>query len=173
MSTAISADMVAELVALFKHAFGHQAECAEFPDKPAAAKKGFVHPKAAIWVGYAGSGWMQPESLGVPVQMREMRFDVTVLTRDLNGGTGSSAYLESVISLAHGLKLQRGGTPLFILRDGFDAYGDGVWRYSVTLATRLPRVPADVNDGDGASGPPLKRATFVDEFDESSEVEVP
>jgi hypothetical protein len=174
MTTPISSAMVAELVALFKSEFGNKAECAEFPDKP-NPKKGFTHPKAAIWVGYAGSGWASPESLGTPLQLRELRFDVSVLTRDLNGGTGSSAYLESVINLTHGLRLERGGAPMFILRDGFEAYGDGIWRYSVTLATRVPRMPDDVN-GDAAGEttlPRLKRGTFVDEFDESSVVEVP
>lgn len=139
--------LLTELVTRLRSAIPNSAaSIIEFPDQP--EPKQFTHGKAAVWVGYSGSVYDPPESIGVPVQRREMRFEITLLTRKLNGPQGVTALLESVRELLHGHRLSV-GSPLSLLRDGFVRYADGVWRHSIMLATTLPSVPASTASDDG------------------------
>lgn len=143
----LSKNAVASIVERIKQGVGNLAHVQEWPDDNGAkSKRGLAHPRAEIWAGYLGSRWDKP--VGGGAQERLMLFDIGILVRQLNGAAGISAYLESARELLQGWTLPQGGAPLYVVDDKFVAHDNGIWRYNLTVAAKVPCVPLGVDDED-------------------------
>jgi len=155
-------EMVASLIALLAPITeANRAAVERMPDKPSYEL--FKHPAAAVWVGYHGiPKASQPNPGGV--QDGVAHFDLTLLTRKLNGPKGSLELVDMIEQCVLAKRLDR-GSPIFWVSDGFGGTENGIWRYDVVLGVQLPIVPVSEPDPGpfGGPAPPLKFALLEDE----------
>lgn len=109
------------------------------PDHPRAQE--FMHPKAALWVGYNGSRFDAPEAVDYPMQRRIVEFDCALLVRGLSGPGGANDYLDAIRERVHGYALP-GTSRLRYMSEKFVDHQNGVWRYDLVLECHLMAIPA-------------------------------
>lgn len=129
-----------------------------FPDRPEAYR--LLSTRGAALVVYRGSGLSPTRDSGIIVQERTLRFDVTLLSRDLRSHAGAYAMMGAAYTALLGYAPPHCGQ-IWFERDGFVGQNDGVWQYDITLAMRSVAV-AEV---DYEGGPLLVHATALDDYD--------
>jgi len=130
-------------------------EVAHFPDQPEAYR--MTHRVGAALVRYEGAEYGKLIDTAAIVQERTLKFEVTVLMRDLgwsfggppSGGTpGAYALIEAVRAALTGFRVP-GCEKTYPLRERFlkrDKQG-GVWIYTITFALRTIAVEPSTLDG--------------------------
>jgi Gp37 protein len=130
-------------------------EIAHFPDKPEAYR--MTHRVGAALVRYEGTEFGKPIDTAAMVQERTLKFEITVMMRDLGwsvggspagGGTpGAYGILESIRAALTGFQVPACGKT-YPLRERFlkrDKQG-GVWMYAVTFAMQTVAVESSSPD---------------------------
>lgn len=135
-------DLVAELLARLAVLNGSGVEVRELPGKTDSGPKGFTARAAAVWVAYNASTYERPGTLGASVQQRTMMFDLQLLVRDVSGPKGLAELAGAVRVRLQGFRCSW-GEPLFLVRDGYAAHKDGLWRHELIVATTGPCVPTE------------------------------
>jgi hypothetical protein len=142
-------------------------EVVHFPDKPEAYR--MTHRIGAALVRYEGADYGNLIDSAAIVQERTLKFEVTVMMRDLGwsvggpvGGTDPGAYamIETIRSALTGFQVP-GCDKTYPLRERFikrDKQG-GVWIYAISFALRTAAVETAVLD----NFPLLKVATAQEE----------
>jgi hypothetical protein len=122
-------------------------EIAHFPDQPEAYR--MTHRVGAALVRYEGAEYGKLNDSGAVVQERRLKFEVTVMMRDLgwNAGGGKSAgtpgayaTMEAVRTALTGFRVP-GCEKTYPLRERFvkrDKQG-GTWIYAISFAMRRSR----------------------------------
>ncbi len=166
-------------------------EIAHFPDKPEAYR--MTHRIGAALIRYEGAEYGSVIDSAAIVQERTLKFEVTVMMRDLGwsvggpaGGTDPGAYamIESVRSALTGFRVP-GCDKTYPLRERFikrDKQG-GVWIYAISFAMRTTAVEASVADNyplltlasaqeqGGVTAMSVAPTSYA--FDESGQIELP
>jgi len=129
-------------------------EIAHFPDKPEAYR--MTHRIGAALVRYEGAEYGRLIDTAAIVQERTLKFEVTVMMRDLGwtlggaagGGTpGAYAMIEAVRAALTGFQVP-GCDKIYPLRERFikrDKQG-GVWIYAISFALRTAAVEPSTPD---------------------------
>jgi hypothetical protein len=130
-------------------------EIAHFPDQPEAYR--MTHRVGAALVRYEGADYGKLIDTAAIVQERTLKFEITVLMRDLgwslggaaSGGTpGAYAMIEAVRAALTGFRVP-GCEKSYPLRERFlrrDKQG-GVWIYGITFAMRTIAVEPSTPEG--------------------------
>lgn len=103
----------------------------EFPDEP----ESYVlrHQVGALLVRYTGAKYAAPTSnWGAVVQDRTVLIDVVVVTRKLNGATGTTTWIEVVRLILTGHE-PAGFGRLVPVREQYEGRGDRTWLYAITF----------------------------------------
>jgi Gp37 protein len=117
-------------------------EIAHFPDKPSAYR--LTHRIGAALVVYRGATYGEQIDTAAIAQVRTLKFDVTLVMRDLGwsfggeaSGTSPGAYavLEEVRTALTGFRVP-GCRKMYPVRDSFEGRDPqgGVWIYAITFA---------------------------------------
>lgn len=117
-------------------------EIAHFPDKPSAYR--LTHRVGAALVVYRGASYGAQLDTSTIAQVRTLKFDVTLVMRDLGwsyggeaGGTSPGAYavLEQARNALTGFRVP-GCRKMYPVRDRFEGRDPqgGVWIYAITFA---------------------------------------
>jgi hypothetical protein len=129
-------------------------EIAHFPDKPEAYR--MTHRIGAALIRYEGAEYGQVIDSAAIVQERTLKFEVTVMMRDLGwsvggppdaGNPGAYAIIESVRIALTGFQVP-GCDKAYPLRERFvrrDKQG-GLWVYAISFALRTAAVEASLAD---------------------------
>jgi hypothetical protein len=145
------------------------AQVEHCPDRP--SKDNFRHGKSAIFVGYYSSRADEPHSHGA--QDAVLQFDIALLLRNVHGPQGAASMIDAIQEILVGKRLSLGGR-LYWASDRFGAYKDGIWRYDIVVACKVPLLakdpPADRNAEPPELGPALKYALTQHDSGHSTEV---
>jgi Gp37 protein len=129
-------------------------EIAHFPDKPEAYR--MTHRIGAALIRYEGAEYGEVIDSGAIVQERTLKFEVTLMMRDLGwsvggppggGDPGAYAMIESIRGALTGFRVP-GCDKTYPLRERFikrDKQG-GVWIYAISFGMRTAAVEASVPD---------------------------
>lgn len=104
----------------------------DFPDRP--EDYDLMHPIGAVLVRYRGSKYGSPMDVGITIQERSPVIELTLITRDLNGPDGATAYIEQLLALIQGWK-PTAFDKCRIVRDEFQDEQAGLWRHVIDFQT--------------------------------------
>jgi hypothetical protein len=128
----------------------------EFPDE--VEEYQLRHQVGAYLVRYAGATYTKPESTDVIVQRRRILVDVIVVTRKLNGPSGTMAWLEVARLALAGYELP-GFERLVPQAERFEGRNANQWAYAITFGA--PTMAVEL--GEEEVGPAIERIILAHE----------
>lgn len=135
-------------------------EVLPFPKAPKNYR--FIHPRGAVLVVYRGSTYKRPEDTHITAQERNLRWDVTIIARDLRSHTGAYAMTEKAIASLLGWE-PPDCDRMALERDAFENEEDGVWQYGLTFSA----VTMAIEDKEIAETPLLTQVEYEEQIDEA------
>ncbi|MDR0498391.1 MAG: Gp37 family protein [Holophagales bacterium] len=129
-------ELEAAIKAIVQSEFGKEAPVTAFPDNIESHK---MLGNAEILLGYRGGSFDMPK-LGTQAQMRNISFELVVISRSMSGHSGAMELLERLRLALQGKKLKGIMSPIRISKDTFMGRTVGQWWYSLEII--LIGVPA-------------------------------
>lgn len=87
-------------------------------------------PSGAVFVGYAGARFKEPEASGMMVQEAEVDFSVAVFVRHYAGRhSGAYAYLDAARALLTGFAAPGCITKMYPVSEEFEGMENGIFKY--------------------------------------------
>lgn len=124
-----------------------------FPERPADYR--LNHDTGALLVSYMGSQFADTPDSHAIIQPRTVRLSVTVVMRQLGGGTGAIAALDLVRQTLVGFRPPH-GQKLAAVAEKFLGESAGIWQYAVDFSCEC----LQVEDADIGSEPLLTVVTY-------------
>lgn len=129
------------LLAALKLDVSGQCKVEAFPNDPKLYD--FSGLPAALLVHYAGSRYADPKGPANTAQGRTMEFALVLLVRSLRDEGGAYNHLEDVRLSVQGRSFAGAG-PAVITQDRLMEEKDGVWRWEVRIALKIPAVARSI-----------------------------
>lgn len=133
MST--SADIVASVCTRLRERVP-SAGCQELPDDP--SRWTLKNPHCELLVRYSGASYSRRGNL----VDKTLSIEIYIITRALNGSSGSLAFLEAVRGALTGWSPAPGMNPMVPSRDFFAGRTAAGWQYNLIMTTSGPLVPS-------------------------------
>lgn len=140
-----------------------------FPEAPGDYR--LNHPRGALLVGYGGSRYGEPVSLGAMAQQRWATVTVTLVFRQLNGRDGAVMALDDVIGALLGWRLPNTRGGLQAKRSRFLGQISGLWQYDIDF--EAPAMAVAVESADDEDGPRLIHVTALDGYERQETYKAP
>ena len=114
----------------FQSQFAPEIPVEDFPDNPSDYR--MDSNEAAILVRYRGRKANQDQTMGLQTQMVKRVFEITIMTRDLNGPLGAYLLLEGAHDALYG-KQYAHSTKAREVSSGFVSRSGSLWRHEIIL----------------------------------------
>lgn len=108
-----------------------------FPAKVNEYLTGFIHPKGAILINYAGSRYTNPDNISSIAQVRTLEFDIYLVLRNIKNNQGVYPALESVRESLTGYEPD-GCMRMVPVSDNFVLEEKGIWVYIIKFSAIAP-----------------------------------
>lgn len=110
-----------------------------FPDHPASYR--FIHPKAAVLIGYIGADYDKPHDTHAIVQTRRLNFSITIFGRGVHHDAGAIAQMERVrLALAGHRPVHC--NKIHLVSERYLSQDGGAWQYELKISTETQSVEA-------------------------------
>lgn len=103
-----------------------------FPDNPASYR--FIHPKAAVLIGYAGADYDEPHDTHAIVQTRRLTFSLTIFGRGVHHDAGAVGVLDRVRAAVAGHRPKH-CNKIHLVSERYLAQDGGAWQYELKVRT--------------------------------------
>lgn len=108
-----------------------------FPDNPATYR--FIHPKAAVLIGYVGADYDEPHDTHSIVQTRKLSFSLTVFGRGVHHDAGAVGVLDRVRQAITGYRPAH-CNKIHLINERYLAQDGGAWQYELKVRTETMSV---------------------------------